>query len=237
MVKPRPQQARRNRGKRMRGKSNRSVARKLEHIASDVVVPCRVPNDPPPVKSGLEYSRIIEFRLFSGGTSTPVITPGSLAATGTIVFTGGTSGWKITLTDTQIAAAAIAQTLGTSTSTPVFALAKAQLWGPLSNENALAELAVSNNAVVVQRVYDHGTRTTRPKVGMTIPRLRWFSQASPDVAINLQIGSDATLETSSSTALGVMHLTVHVRIQPALNITDAAGIHTAEAHGGLKRRK
>lgn len=207
----------------------RDLQRKLERLSNDVVSKCRVPNDPPPIESGLDIVRKIELQLVAITSGTPAFSLGSLSEPSSYkIVSDTTSGFGVSLTDGQIASMFAAQVLGYSGSIPgamVFALKKVAIWGPLTDSNSRVELAiVAASTPFLEREYDHGTRMNRAKLALSSARLRWFNAASTTTCINIEIGDLASFVVPTVvTTMGVVHLTVHMRAQAAIAaIPDAS---------------
>jgi hypothetical protein len=200
----------------------RGITRQLEHVANDAISRARLPNDPPSVDPGLLITKKLELVLRADTAATSAaFSPGSLLTPGVITYAGSGGNWKITLPDSQVAQLASWQVLGIAPEpTYAYALKKALIWGPLGDLNARAELALSSNSVLVQRSYDIGTRTSRPRTGLSIARPRWFSSTSAIDAINMQIGAEAGFSAPTGVTkfdIGTLHLTVMMKAQGILN--------------------
>lgn len=240
--------ARNVRSKSRRRRANRpgklrSIHRQLDHVANDTATKVGVPNDPPSISLGCEITKIIEYQLYDvSGATTPFINPGSLVSPGSINFTGtSTDGWRTNIADSDVAKAILAQGLGFTGTIPAnhaFAIKKVVIWGPLSDANARAELAIqSTDTEYVARVVDSGTRTSRPKAALSIARLRWFVGTSSNVSINIGIGAlpGFVPQSSGYQPLGIVHITVHFRAQGI--ISDTAASEAMSSEGRMKHNQ
>lgn len=225
----------RSKPRKRRAPAARAIARTVQHIANDAITRTRVPNNPPPTNPGYNGTVIVEVALIYDSTATtPTLSSGSLTLPGSVGYKGTTS-WKISLTQTQIADLFTNQVFGVSAaafSTSVFAVKKVLLWGPAIQQNARAELALTSGGVLVARHFDVGNNMSRPTVGLSVARPVWFAQDGAANAVNVEIGFSGNFSAPTvNSGLGTLHLSVMCHAQGILN--DVA-VTSGPRHQGLR---
>lgn len=207
------------RSKRIRRtKPRRSNIGKLNQIASNAAVRCRLPRDPPTLSSSPLTSHILplKIKLTKGD---PTIYQPAFGEIGLVTSHIDASGKPQPITaSTKSLANSIASRFGFNPNVfAEYALAKVAYWGPtctqLDHREMRPSLTVDDQTFGGGiTVNDVGSASHRACLGITIPFKRWYSKDNDDSIIRLSLDLDAGWDDGHE--MGIIYITMMRRSHP-----------------------
>lgn len=203
-----------------RTKSRRNNIGKLNQIASNAAVRCRLPRDPPPLTSSPLTAHILPLKIkLTKGDST--IYQPSFGEIGLIVAHIDQAGKPVPVTaSTKSLANSIASRFGFDPNVfAEYALAKVAYWGPtpnqLDNREVRPSLTVDDQTFGGgMTVNDVGTANHRACLGISVPFKRWYNKDNDDSIIRLSLDLDAGWTDGHE--MGILYITMMRRCHPSL---------------------